>query len=278
MNDFLQLLQVIKPDIEIHDIPDPYAYARMQTQWYNENTGNLNEADGIDCPVCRNKGTIQYVDDNGHTHVKDCSCMVKRNAVRAMQNSGLGGLIEKTIGNYQIYDHSWQDKVIDRTMQFINDESDTWLYFAGQTGSGKTHLCTAACTALMDKGRRVKYMLWGKISQKLNALKYKVEEFEQYLHELKNVDVLYIDDFLKTPTNANGVPDKPLTEDVRNAYTVINARYFANKKTIISSEHFISEYNTYDGAAAGRIKQMAKIIIQIERKPERDYRKRRASL
>ena len=138
---------------------------------------------------------------------------------------------------------------------------------------GKTHLCTAVCKALIDQGRSVKYMLWGDISQHLDALKFKADEYERFLGEIKSVDVLYIDDFLKTATDANNEPAKPGTAELHNAYTVINARYFADKKTIISSEHFLTEYECYDGAAAGRIREKVSTQILIKREPGRNYRK-----
>lgn len=273
MNDFLKLVQEIKPDVEIPDVPTAQTYAEMQTKWYNENVGTLDKEDGLNCDICRNKGKIQCVDSEGQIYVKICSCMQKRNAVLAMKYSGLEGLISKTLDDFKV-NEVWQERAKNKTIEFINADSDTWLYFSGQTGCGKTHLCTAACKALIDKGRNVKYLLWGDISQRLNALKYKAEEYESYMQELKDVEVLYIDDFLKTPTNAGGIPEKPNAEDIKNAYTVINARYFADKKTIISTEHFINEYDAYDSAAAGRIKEKAKIIIQVDRKPERNYRKK----
>ena len=198
--------------------------------------------------------------------------MEKRRAIKTMRSSGLGGLIDKSFDNFNAVEE-WQIRAKTKAENYAKVGSDSWLYFSGQTGCGKTHLCTAICKDFLNQGRSLKYLLWGDISQNLNALKYKADEYKQYMNELKNIDILYIDDFLKTPSDENGVPEKPQIEDIRNAYTVINARYFAKKKTIISSEHFMSDYERYDGAAAGRIKQMSE-LIQIERNSERNYRKK----
>lgn len=274
MSNFMQMLKAINPDVAV-EVPQYSAieYAKIRASWYNANLGSLNKEDGINCDICMNKGQIQCASEEGETYVKECQCMRKRRAIKAMRSSGLGELIDKSFDNFNAVEE-WQIRAKTKAVSYASkNNDDSWLYFSGQTGCGKTHLCTAICKDFLNQGRSLKYLLWGDISQKLNALKYKAEDYEQYMSELKSVDILYIDDFLKTPSDENGVPEKPQIEDIRNAYTVINARYFAKKKTIISSEHFMSEYERYDGAAAGRIKQMSE-LIQIERNSERNYRKK----
>lgn len=261
------------PEVDIPKMT-PEEYMKARVDWYNRTTGNLNEEDGISCDICHNKGFIQKISaDDGQPHLIECYCMKQRRAVKAMQASGLGGLIDKDFDNYDATE-AWQERAKRLSMEFSEKPDKSWLYFGGMHGSGKTHLCTAVCKALINQGRTIKYLLWGEINQKLNALKYKYEESEQYLDELKRVDVLYIDDFLKTATDQNNKPEKPGREELHNAYTVINARYFANKKTLISSEHFIAEYEIYDGAAAGRIKEKASALILINREDARNYRKK----
>lgn len=258
------------------DIPEmsPEEYMKAKVDWYNKTIGSLNEEDGIECDICLNKGYIQTINEGSEQPcVIECYCMKQRRAVKAMQSSGLGGLIDKSFDNYHA-ETDWQERAKRMAVEFSEKPDKSWLYFGGMHGSGKTHLCTAVCKELINQGRTVKYLLWGEINQKLNALKYRYEESEQYLDELKRVEVLYIDDFLKTATGQNNRPEKPGREELHNAYTVINARYFANKKTLISSEHFIAEYEDFDGAAAGRIKEKSSALILIDRSDVRNYRKK----
>lgn len=268
MESIRELIQrTAPPGVQIPAM-SPEEYERQRKTWYNTTAGNLDKEDGINCDRCRNRGFIET--EAGE--LAECSCMKQRRAVKAMRSSGLGGLIDKTFEGYEV-STPWRECARNMAQTYANKADNSWLYFGGQHGCGKTHLCTAVCKSLIDQGRSVKYMLWGDISQHLDALKFKADEYERFLGEIKSVDVLYIDDFLKTATDANNEPAKPGTAELHNAYTVINARYFADKKTIISSEHFLTEYECYDGAAAGRIREKVSTQILIKREPGRNYRK-----
>lgn len=271
MSGYGEILRELCPEMPEMDIPEltPEEYEAKRAEWYNAVAGTLNEKDGIECSICHNKGTIQRPDGS----IQECECMNRRRSVQGMKISGLGGLLSKSFESF-VAEDPWQIRAKKMTMHYAATAISDWMYFGGQHGCGKTHLCTAVCKALIDRGRLVKYMLWNDISQKLSAYKYKADEYAAFLDSIKTVDVLYIDDFLKTPTNGENIPEKPSAEELHNAYVVINARYFADKLTIISSEHFLSEYEDYDGAASGRIKEKASATIQILRSPERNYRKR----
>ncbi len=88
------------------------------------------------------------------------------------------------------------------------------------------------------------------------------------MKSLKEVDVLYIDDFFK-PIGGN----RPSDADIRLAYEIINARYNRRKITIISSERHISEIAEIDEAIGGRIYEYAKgYTVNIARDTARNYR------
>lgn len=271
MNEYMAMLRRLCPEMPEMDIPEltPEEYDAKRAEWYNALSGSLSKQDGIECEICRNKGTIQLRDGS----LQECVCMKKRRAVMKMKSSGLGGLVNKSFENYRDTEE-WQTRAKGMCMQFAQNAEREWLYFGGQHGSGKTHLCTAVCKKLIERGRNVRYLLWSDISRKLSAYKFKAEDYERLLEGLKRVDVLYIDDFLKTPADGEGKPDKPSAEELHNAYTVVNTRYFADRMTIISSEHMLSEYENYDGAASGRIREKSGATVQILRSPERNYRKR----
>lgn len=259
------------PEIEPVKV-DASLYYRMREQWHNEKAGNLL---GYNCTKCLNRGNFLRIDEFGNEFIKECECMATRRNFKAIEYSGLVNLVSSCTFDAFKAEEEWQKELKRTAWQFANDDSDYWLYVSGISGSGKTHICTAVCKHLMEKGRTVKYMLWSDINHKLDSNKYNDEEYNRFMRELKSVDILYIDDFAKTTVKGNAVTDLPLAE-IKNAYNVINARYLANKKTIISSELFITDLISLDCAVGGRIKQKSgKYLIQIKREDSRNYRLRK---
>ncbi|MBR1592964.1 MAG: ATP-binding protein [Ruminococcus sp.] len=235
---------------------------------FNRTVGNLNERDGINCDKCLNRGYFNYLDEQtGDIFVRECECMKKRNSVISMQKSGLRNLLGKSFGSFNA-DEPWQDSAKQAAILYTQQKTERWLYMSGVHGCGKTHLCTAVCKALMNKGRNVKYLLWTDISRKLDALKFRYEDCEDYLSEIKNTDVLYIDDFLKNSDSSRDY------SEVKKAYIIINARYCTDRKTIISSEIPLKDYYSADGAAAGRIREKS-VTIPIQTDNSRDFRFRK---
>ena len=50
--------------------------------------------DNVDCPLCNNTGQILYSKD-GYQYSRDCECMSRRRALRNIERSGLGKILEK---------------------------------------------------------------------------------------------------------------------------------------------------------------------------------------
>ena len=96
-------------------------------------------------------------------------------------------------------------------------------------------------------------MLWCDESTKLKGIVNEAEERDKLMAELKNVDVLYIDDFFKTQKGAN-----PSPADVRLAFEILNYRYTNKKMTIISSERESGDIVNIDEAVGGRIVEMSR--------------------
>ena len=88
--------------------------------------------------------------------------------------------------------------------------------------------------------------------------------------KLANTCFNLIDDFLKSNSN-----NSKFSDELNFAFEIINSRYNANKKTIISSELPISDINKYDSALAGRIaEKSAGFTIQIQKDDNKNYRLR----
>lgn len=151
-----------------------------------------------------------------------------------------------TFDNYETPDE--RRALIKETAERFVDSDTGWFFIAGHSGSGKTHICTAICSALMDKGNEVKYMLWRDENTALKSCITEYDEYQRRINKLKDVPVLYIDDFWK-------VRDGSLTNaDVNLTFEIINARYNdMSKRTIISTELMYSDIIRVDEAIGGRI-------------------------
>jgi DNA replication protein DnaC len=79
------------------------------------------------------------------------------------------------------------------------------------------------------------------------------------MKELKETDVLYIDDLFKSGKDNDGRYKAPTAADVNVAFEVVNYRYNNPELiTIISSERTLVELDDIDEAIAGRIAEKSK--------------------
>lgn len=256
------------------------AYYQRQADLYNESEGHLNSIDGIDCPVCKNRGYSEKVTEGFGgcytTVMVACECQKRRKSWRRLQNSGLAGSINRLTFDSFKTDEDWQKRIKAKAMQFVQGQGGKWFFIGGAVGCGKTHVCTAICGELLKQNQSVKYMCWAEESVRLKG-KVNDDEFESLIKEYKDVDVLYIDDFFKTRRNRNGEAQYPSDADVKLAYQIINSRYIAQKKTVISSEWLMDELMDFDEATSSRVYEMCKgSTLQIDRTGERNFRKKMA--
>lgn len=227
------------------------------TKCANEEKGHLNEYDGIDCPICNNKGYFITDDDNEVTTTHhECTCMKKRKAFRIAKESGLDELLKHRIKNYEV-NSEWQKSIRNLAIEYIKDNPfKNWFCLLGQSGAGKTHICSAICNAFIDDGKEVLYMQWndfvGSYKDKFSKEK---ESSRELLRTYQEIEILYIDDLFKGSSN---------TFDVKNiAFDLINYRYNNNLVTIISCESDFEELNKIDSAIAGRIKEKCSSFLAI---------------
>jgi DNA replication protein DnaC len=219
---------------------------------YNAEPGHLNETDGYDCPKCKNRGSIGFLDIEGdtiHPRYPECSCMAIRRSILRMKASGL----ENSIKDYTFKRFNarepWQQKMVDMARRYLAEgvKDGRWLFIGGQPGCGKTHVCTAVAGKLLYE-KPLLYVVWPQISKKLKAIMYEAEEYEREIGKVETTDVLYIDDLFKQELTA---------ADIRLAYELISGRCNARRPTILSSERDLTFIrNARDGegeAIAGRI-------------------------
>ena len=244
-------------------------YEEMQCKWANENHGNLNEKDGYNCDICRNKGILYYLDDKRYLVQKDCKCMKIRKTLRRAKASGLDNVLsDYTFAKYQALE-DWQKGIKGKAEEFCEDDDAKWFFIGGQTGAGKTHICTAIAGHYIKQGKDCKYMLWRDDAVKLKQLVNDYTEYQKLIDEYKKVDLLYIDDLFKSQNGA-----EPTRADVNIAFELLNSRLLDKEKiTIISSEFTILDALQIDEATIGRVyQQTGKYKIDIPKDMSKNYR------
>ena len=251
---------------------------QRQADLYNQSSGHLNSLDGINCPICKNRGYTEKVTEGFGgcytTVLVACECMKRRRTWKQLQNSGLAGSINRlTFDNFQT-NEDWQERIKTKALQFVQGHGGQWFYIGGAVGCGKTHVCTAICGELLKQCKSVKYMCWSEESVRLKG-RVNDDDFDDLLKPFKDCDVLYIDDFFKTRRNRYGEAQQPTDADVKLAYQIINFRYISRKTTIISSEWLMDELMDFDEATSSRVYEMCRgSMLQIDRVGERNYRKK----
>ena len=224
---------------------------------------------GIDCPLCFNKGYIRKKkDENGendliNSYLVECSCMKKRKAISNAKKSGLGELLEHRVVNYKPYNKTTIE-ARNLAIKYIKSKSQDWFVLLGQSGSGKTMLCSAICNELLNQGKEVVYKSWNTF---VSEYKHQLRNGNNDLIEkLQIVEVLYLDDLFKGSQS---------DFDVKNiAYDIINYRYNNRLTTIISSEYTLNELIDIDSAITGRIKQRSNGYLLEMIGKENNYRMR----
>lgn len=244
-------------------------FEQMKVDGFNEAIGNLKD---YDCPVCKNKGVIMELRydemyDDYVSYGKDCSCMFIRRTVANARKSGLGEYVNKKFEDY-IVTEEWQNSVKNKAMDYVKESNDNWFLTLGQSGSGKTLISSVIANHLLFKEhKKVRYITWTDFISKLkrDMMGDGTNAVSEYLEDIKNVEVLYIDELLK----------KYNETDLKYIIEIINYRYTNNLKTIISSERLIDDLLDIDEATMGRmIEKAGKYIINIPKDRSKNYRLR----
>lgn len=255
---------------------EPGMSERMKAETANSENGKLNQKDGYDCQICRNKGyIIRAVEENGFWRIvaQECQCMKIRRTIRRMEKSGLKNLMrDYTFGKFEVSEN-WQKTVQNAAASYAKSPQG-WFFIGGQSGCGKTHICTAICRELILQGLDVVYMLWRDDITRLKAMVTDVDKYDNNIQLFKRAEVLYIDDFFKMGRGVgNNDIQKPTMADINIAFELLNYRSINNLQTIISSEFNIAELLEIDQALAGRIVENANPMpIVIRPDIKKNYR------
>lgn len=214
------------------------------------------------CKECGGTGWIDWRDQKGHLFAEYCSCYKRGRQVKALGDSGLAGIDRYTLAKFET-PQEWQQQLKRKAEDFILEPKQKWFFVGGQPGAGKTHICTAICIELINQGTRTKYEIWPSLAARLKTYRNEVD-YTREMGAIKEAPALYIDDLFK---------GKITEADKQIAWEIINARYAADKTTIISSELHTGTIAKVDEAISGRILQMAAgYISNLKDDPQRDHR------
>lgn len=240
---------------------------QYQVDGMNAEVGNLQ--DGFDCPICRNKGRIFVADNDGYIYSRECECMGRRKAVRAVLATGADNLLKKhTFADYT-HTTAWQDGIYKKALEFAEQDSGFW-FIGGQYGSGKTAISISILNRLLERGKECRYYVWDDLYEEVNKLMINDDyAYERKIKELSKIEVLYLDDFVR----------RQYTEaEMKFAFKIINNRYMANLGgakllTLISSQKTIFELMSVDGAIASRICEIGvKYVTSIDKDENKNWR------
>lgn len=270
-----KILEYLKTDkINISD----EEYLKLKCQWANDTEGEKENSFLPDCPICKNKGVIYFIEEN-NIKCKKCQCEKTRITFNRLKESGITetNLQHCTFANFKATEE-WQQKVLTKISEYekVFLENKLWFVFSGGSGIGKTHLCTALLQKYIRKGYTGEYVVWNDFVPKMYSLERSTNinnqnKYDEKLERLRNVDILYIDDFLKLTTLNNNEFQLSLV------YKVLNHRYMNNKITILSTEYSFKEIANLDVAIAGRIHEktnFGQFWLKCADDPRRNYRLR----
>lgn len=211
------------------------------------------EMKGYDCPLCKNKGQVAFLQD-GQDLYRQCECLEIRRANKRQAASGIEMLLNRfRFDNYTIAE-DWQRYTLGKAKEYA-EQKEGWFFIGGKSGTGKTHICTAIVGQLLQDRIPCRYMLWRDEARELKA-KANTDEYAPLIKPLKETKCLYIDDFLK-----GGITQG----DINLAFEILNHRWMNGLPTIISSELLIKDILGVDEAIGGRIYQTARNhLIQIQ--------------
>lgn len=224
-------------------------WLQQRAEFENNREGSLK---GIDCPKCKNRGYSFIVKDDEQRMVI-CECMKARKSLERLEKSGLKTMIEELRFDNFLTTEKWQQNMLALAKDYVENGEKKWLFLGGMSGTGKTMLCTAVCGELLKREKAVRYMMWRDESAKLKAVVNDSAEYSRLIGELKEIEVLYIDDFLKVQRG-----QQPTPADINLSFEILNYRYANKLQTIISSEKTLDDILSLDDAVGGRIYELAK--------------------
>jgi len=237
------------------------------------------EVPNYECERCQDRGAYPVMCEDGIERYQLCACRERKRQQRLAERAReqlCAELGKFASCNFESFDTK---RVLSGTMQWgtmvvtveqqrvllhtavhvcqrYAETLDGWLWLAGSVGTGKTHLAAAIMSQAAERGVLSKYVVAPDVLALIRG-GYASGQAEEHIDEIKNVELLWIDDI--------GV--EKLTEWVEETlYRVINYRMMHEKPTIFTSNIRLEDM---PGRIASRIIGEAKQVWLIAS----DYRR-----
>lgn len=211
----------------------------------------------FECDVCEDREGF-IVKDNGHEFWRQCDvCFQKKKVRRLLKSSQITDRFrqEYTFNSFVVNERPEVIYLAYETarsyfkgFEKIITKRQNSIGLFGNPGSGKTHLLGAITNNFLARGIGVVYFPW---VEGLNDLKGDWEKINTKVDQLKNAEVLFIDDLFK---GRKAVTDWQLEQ----LFEIINYRYLNYLPIMVSSEKNIDQLMDIDEGIASRIYEMTK--------------------
>lgn len=199
--------------------------------------------------MCKDRGVV-FIDNNT---VRHCECIQRRKVERLFKASKITEEFQKI--NFTSFETEDRPEIVleskilateyFKAFDRVKHTRKNSLAILGQPGAGKTHLLIAVANNLIR--RKQQNVLYFPYREGFDEIKDDLDQAEAKMQQMKEVDVLFIDDLFKRG---------PTDYELKQMYSVINARYLNHKPILVSSEWYVDDLLEIDEALGSRIFQM----------------------
>lgn len=219
--------------------------------------------------------TLFYEDDTFKLTAKPCEYQqVILNEKQALERMKLIGIDLSLYGD-ELFTNNNRKGILAKVKQVIvnyqKGEVSKGFYLHGSYGSGKTYILANLAKILVASNANVVFAYYPDLVRKFKSLIGKVE-FEEIIDELKNVEVLILDDF------GGETPNSYIRDEV--LLPILQERMAYNRLTFMSSnlnaeqvlEHLAEGKSGVDMTRASRVWERMKVLMDWIELQDKNYR------
>lgn len=195
-----ELKKKIKEDNPYFKNVDIKDYQVLDLMTFNEEKANCKKCSGIDKCLNSKRGFEPFIDGDNNISYSRCRFMLKEEEINK-RNSNLNmmympkKLLEAKMEDFRL-DSDKRIKCMQFAKNFIdqieNKKYAKGAYIFGDTGNGKTFFLSCLTNELIDRGHKVSFVYFPDL---INDLKDDFDKLNSKINELKQTEILIIDDF-----------------------------------------------------------------------------------
>lgn len=195
------------------------------------------------CEKCL--GSTWVLNENGDA--VECECRHRYIYEVSLKRSKIGkDFANKTFNSFKADGNLV--KIKEYAKRYADEYKGASIILMGQVGSGKTHLANAISMKLIEDGHEVIISRYRDMVTRLKQVVLDRGLYEREMDELKDAEILFIDDMFK-----GNVTDA----DINYVFDLIDHRYQNGKAVIVTTEKMPRDMIAIDEAITSRIFEMA---------------------